>query len=131
MKEHQPCHGIPQPSYGNGLAKEKLSEAGIERDGYRKAGQDAMENVCCSKQSDGLTSFPANVALQIPQPPVQLIDFSFHYVNESLFLCCFTIMGTFTPRAILWSEHWASKQKIQLSRGFGVDACMCMNQLAN
>ena len=108
-----------------------VTEAGVERDEHRKDGWCVMKNVFCYKWSDGLTSFTAKVALQDPQLPSQLAAISFYQANESLtlFLCCFTIVGTFTPRAILWSEHWASKQKIKLSRGFRIDTYMPVNQL--
>lgn len=76
-------------------------------------------------------TFHCKGALHAPQLPSRPAAFPFYQANEglTLFFWWFTIMGTFTPRAILWSEHWANKQKIKLSCGFGIDTYMPMRRL--
>lgn len=86
---------------------------------------------CHCEWPDCLTPFTAKAALQAPPLPSQPAVNSFYQKNEglTLFFWWFTIMGTFTPRAILWSEHWGNNQKIELSCGFGIDTDMPMSQL--
>lgn len=108
-----------------------VTGAGTERDGHRKDMGCDEQYECHCQWPDGLTPFTAKAALHAPQLPSQPAAFPFYQANEglTLFFWWFTIMGTFTPRAILWSEHWANKQKIKLSCGFGIDTYMPMSQL--
>lgn len=96
------------------------TEAGTEKDEGQENGGCDEGYECHSEWPDCLTLFTAKAALQAPQLPSRPAATSFYQANEglTLFFWWFTIMGTFTPRAILWSEHWVNKQKMKLSCGF-------------
>lgn len=107
------------------------TEAGTERDGGQERWGCDEGYECHSEWPDCLAPLTARAALQAPQLPSQPPAIPFYQANEglTLFFWWFTIMGTFTPRAILWSEHWANKQKMKLSCGFGIDTYMPKSQL--